>query len=143
MESNREPRGSPEPEKKTIRLRDHPAGTAALPLLRTKLQRPRLAPNLVPRPGLVERLNAGLDRRLTLVSAPAGFGKTTLLSEWLEQCPRPSAWLSLDERDGDPATFLTYFVAALRSIFRGAGRETLTLLQAPVAAARAGSSPRP
>jgi LuxR family transcriptional regulator, maltose regulon positive regulatory protein len=129
MESRTRSRGSTEPKKKIIRLQDRPAGTAP-PLLRTKLQRPRLVPNVVPRPHLVERLNAGLDRRLTLVCAPAGFGKTTLLSAWLEQCPRDSAWLSLDGRDAEPVVFLTYFIAALQTVFPGAAGETLASLQA-------------
>lgn len=77
------------------------------PLLTTKLYIPPLRPNLVPRPRLIQQLNEGLhlSRRLTLVSAPAGFGKTTLLSEWCEEAPSrewPLAWLSLDVGDGDP-----------------------------------------
>ena len=103
------------------------------PILQTKLQRPRLKSNLVHRPRLVNQLNRGLDRRLVLVSAPVGFGKTTLLSGWLEQCPYPGAWLSLDERDGSSlGTFLTYFVAALRSIFPESMSNTLALLEAPL-----------
>ncbi len=62
------------------------------------------------------RLNEGLHRKLTLISASAGFGKTTLVSEWLADCERPVAWLSLDEMDNDPSRFLTYFIAALQTI---------------------------
>lgn len=82
-----------------------------VPLLTTKLYIPPVRPNLVPRPRLIERLTAGLHRKLTLVSAPAGFGKTTLLSEWASQRisesanGRAVAWLSLDEGDNDPARF--------------------------------------
>ena len=72
------------------------------PLLKTKLFVPPARPELISRPRLIERLNEGLDRRLTLVSAPAGFGKTTLLSEWVAGAGRPVAWLSLDEGDNDP-----------------------------------------
>jgi LuxR family maltose regulon positive regulatory protein len=86
------------------------------PLLTTKLYVPPTRPRLVSRPRLIELLNAGLHRKLTLVSAPAGFGKTTLLSEWVAQCDRPVAWLSLDEGDNDVARFLAYLVAALRTI---------------------------
>ncbi len=86
------------------------------PLLTTKLYVPPTRSRLVSRPRLIELLNAGLHRKLTLVSAPAGFGKTTLLSEWVAQCDRPVAWLSLDEGDNDVARFLAYFVAALRTI---------------------------
>ena len=83
----------------------------ATPFLKTKLYIPPVRPELVPRPRLIERLNAGLHRKLTLVSAPAGSGKTTLLSEWASG--RPVAWLSLDEGDNDLIRFLTYLVAAL------------------------------
>ena len=73
------------------------------PLLTTKLYVPPRRPNVVLRSRLIERLNAGLHRKLTLISAPAGFGKTTLLSEWVAECERPVAWLSLDDGDNDPA----------------------------------------
>ena len=87
------------------------------PLLTTKLYIPPPRPNLVPRPHLVERLDESLrlGHKLTLVSAPAGFGKTTLLSEWIADCGRPIAWVSLDEGDNDPIRFLTYLVGALRT----------------------------
>jgi len=86
------------------------------PILATKLYMLPPRPRLVPRPRLIERLNEGLRRKLTLIPAPAGFGKTTLLSEWVAGCGRPTAWLSLDEGDNDPTRFLSYLVAALRSI---------------------------
>jgi LuxR family maltose regulon positive regulatory protein len=85
-------------------------------LLTTKLYIPPVRPELVPRPRLIERLNAGLHRKLTLISAPAGFGKTTLLSEWVAGCGRPVAWLSLAESDNDPTRFLAYFIAALQTL---------------------------
>jgi hypothetical protein len=88
----------------------------ATPLLEIKLYIPPTRAELVPRPRLLERLNAGLDRKLTLISAPAGFGRTTLLSEWVAACRRPVAWLSLDEGDNDPARFITYLIAALQSV---------------------------
>jgi len=77
-------------------------------LLRTKLYVPPLQPNLVPRPQLIDRLNQGLQlgRKLTLITAPAGFGKTTLVSEWVSGCERSAGWLSLDEGDNDPTHFL-------------------------------------
>src|SRR5438034_1853654 len=86
------------------------------PLLATKLYIPRLRPNVVSRPRLIERLNEGLHRKLTLIAAPAGFGKTTLVSAWVEGIERPAAWLSLDKGESDPTLFLTYFVAALQTI---------------------------
>ena len=86
------------------------------PLLATKLYRPRPSHDVVVRPRLVERLDQGLTRPLTLISAPAGFGKTTLLASWLNHLPLPSAWLTLDVHDDAPGPFLRYFVAALQRI---------------------------
>ena len=86
------------------------------PILATKLYIPPPRPKVVLRPRLIERLNEGLHRKLTLISAPAGFGKTTLVSEWVAGCERPAAWLSLDEGDNDPTRFLAYLVAALQTI---------------------------
>ena len=110
------------------------------PLLTTKLYIPPPRPALVPRPRLVERLNAGLDTacRLMLVSAPAGFGKTTLLSEWIysvetaeQTIPTLFAWLSLDKGDNDPTRFWAYVVAALREVRLDIGAAALTILQSP------------
>jgi len=103
----------------------------ATPLLKTKLYIPSVRPELVPRPRLIERLNAGLHRKLTLISAPAGFGKTTLLSEWIGGCDWPVAWLALDKGDNDPARFWAYLVAALQTIEERVGEEVLNALQAP------------
>ncbi len=86
------------------------------PILVTKLYKPSPRPNVVSRPRLIERLNEGLQRKLTLIAAPAGFGKTTLVSAWVAGCERPTAWLSLDAGDNDPARFLAYLVAALQTI---------------------------
>ena len=92
------------------------------PVLATKLFVPALRPQVIPRPRLIARLREGLrpGRKLTLISAPAGFGKTTLLSEWIADSRQRDAsvrvaWVSLDDGDNDPARFLTYLVAALRS----------------------------
>src|SRR5215467_13893909 len=87
-----------------------------MPLLATKLYLPPLRRKVVSRSRLFERLDAGLYGKLTLISAPAGFGKTTLLSAWLARCERQAAWLSLDAGDNDPARFLTYLVAAVQTI---------------------------
>lgn len=87
-------------------------------ILRAKLYRPRLSEALVERPRVLEPLNTHRRRPLTLVSAAAGYGKTTLVSSWLEASDFPSAWLSLDERDDDLVTFLTYFIADKQAIFR-------------------------
>ena len=102
-----------------------------MPLLATKLYTPQPRPKAVLRPRLVARLNEGLHHDLTLVSAGAGFGKTTLLSEWVAGCKRHVAWLSLDEGDKDPARFLAYLIAALQTIAPDIGRGVLGVLQAP------------
>ena len=102
-----------------------------IPLLKTKLYIPLARPELVSRPRLIERLNAGLHRKLTLISAPAGFGKTTLVSDWLRQLGVPAAWVSLDEGDNDPIRFLAYFVAALQTIAASISEGVLAVLQSP------------
>ena len=104
------------------------------PLLETKFHVPRRGRGLVARPRLAERLSRGADSALTLVSAPAGFGKTTLLAEWLAVVAsegRTVAWLSIDQRDNEPGVFWTYLVAALKTVAPGVGAEALTLLQSP------------
>ena len=119
-------------------------------LLQTKLYIPPQRPDLVSRPRLIERLNNGLQigHKLTLISAPAGFGKTTLVAEWVSQKAEgrsmkdesedPStfilhtslvAWVSLDENDNDPRRFLTYTVAAMQHIDVGLGAEAMNVLQ--------------
>lgn len=100
-------------------------------ILATKLYAPLHQPDAVRRPHLTERLNAGLHRKLTLVSAPAGFGKTTIVSEWISGCQRPAAWLSLDEADSDMTRFLTYLIAALQSVEPTIGRGVMNALQSP------------
>ncbi|MFC1922254.1 integrase core domain-containing protein [Chloroflexota bacterium] len=101
------------------------------PLILTKLNIPRVSGGLVTRPQLIKQLNDGLNRKLTLVCAPAGYGKTTLLSQWLADRLHPVSWLSLDENDNDPITFLSYFVAAVQTIFPAACQATLSMLEAP------------
>ncbi len=131
-----------------------------IPLLATKLYIPPPRPKAVPRPRLIERLNAGLrqeqgfGRKLTLISAPAGFGKSTLVSEWVNQRaeggrmkdeagepalqpsslnlhPSRVAWLSLDSGDNDPTRFLIYLIAALQTIAPQIGAGVLAVLQSP------------
>ncbi len=99
------------------------AGPAWQPdaLIRTKLYIPQVRPKRVPRQALLARLEAGLDRKLTLIAAPAGFGKTTLLSDWIAVGSRPVAWVSLDARDNDPLRFAAYVVAALGTLELGLG----------------------
>lgn len=106
-------------------------------VLATKLYAPPRRFTIVPRPRLIARLSAGLGqeqgqgRKLTLISAPAGFGKTSLLSEWMPTCRRPVAWLSLDEGDNDLTRFLVYVVAALRTVVPAIGEQLLAVLQDP------------
>jgi LuxR family transcriptional regulator, maltose regulon positive regulatory protein len=102
-------------------------------LLRTKLFIPRPRKNLVSRPRLVDRLNAGLDNKLTLIAAPAGFGKTTILSEWIQKSPCCVTWLSLDEGDNDPAQFWAYFIASLQGLHPDLGSKAFALIQSPQA----------
>lgn len=104
--------------------------TDTVPLIRTKLYRPRIVGDLVARPRLLQRLKERQGRPLTLVVAPAGFGKTTLVSSWLEVCDCPSAWLSLDESDDDLALFLTYLLAAIRTMFPDACQDTQAMVRA-------------
>ncbi len=103
------------------------------PVLATKLYVPLPRPKLVSRPRLIEQLNEGLRRAqtVTLISAAAGWGKTTLVSEWLAQCGRPAAWLSLDEGDNDPGRFLAYLAAALQTIAPKVGAGLMAVLQSP------------
>ncbi len=125
-----------------------------IPLLTTKLYIPPVRSELVPRPHLIEQLNAGLQHKLTLISAPAGFGKTTLLVEWLSRKdegegmkdesnqtdlhpssfilhPSKVAWLSLDADDNDPVRFFIYLIAALEAIQPDVGTDARALLQSP------------
>ena len=124
-------------------------------LLTTKLYVPPLRAQLIQRPRLVERLEEGLRQghRLTLISAPAGFGKTTLVTDWWHgrrdtAPPVALTWLSLDEHDNDPARFLTYLLAALQKIDPAIGQGTLAMVQAapppaPSSPARNQPSPPP
>jgi LuxR family maltose regulon positive regulatory protein len=100
-------------------------------LLLTKLYVPPPRSKVVLRPRLIERLNEGLSasRKLTLISAPAGFGKSTLVSEWLATCGHPVAWLSLDEGDNDPTRFLTYLIAALQTVAPETGKSVLAIFE--------------
>ena len=105
----------------------------SIPILATKLYTPSSRSKIVARPVLIEKLNDGLSagRKLTLISAPAGFGKTTLLNEWGDSCGRPVAWFSLDEGDSDPVRFLIYFVTALQTLRPNVGEGLLRILQSP------------
>ncbi|MGR3277324.1 LuxR C-terminal-related transcriptional regulator [Acaryochloris marina NIES-2412] len=101
-----------------------------IPLLETKLYLPKWRPGMVSRPRLLEHIQKG--RKLALVSAPAGFGKTTLLAEWVAAEPtRPVAWVSLDQSDNDPTVFWIYLITALQNIQPSLGERSLSLLQSP------------
>jgi LuxR family transcriptional regulator, maltose regulon positive regulatory protein len=101
---------------------------AEQPLLKTKLFIPRVPREMVPRLHLIKRLNQGKHTSLTMISAPPGFGKTTILAEWAVQSDTPVAWLSLDQNDNDPTRFLIYLSAAVRKVADEAGEEALVLL---------------
>ena len=104
-----------------------------MPILATKLYVPPSRSKIVLRPRLVERLNDGLSSgcKLSLISASAGFGKTTLVSEWVAVCGKPVAWLSLDEGDNDPARFISYLIKALQTIRGDIGEGLWATLQSP------------
>ena len=109
-------------------------GKALDPLVSTKLRPSQSRPRLVARPRLADRLDPETGRKLTLVSAPAGFGKTTLLGKWAQDRAgggHPVAWLSLDGGDNDPVGFLSYLVAALRTVEEGFGEAVLAALHSP------------
>ena len=109
-----------------------PVAAAPVPLLlATKLYLPRVRPDLVLRPHLFARLDEGLNGSLTLVCAPAGFGKTTLVATWVRHTGRPTAWLALDSGDNDLVVFLRYLVAALQSLAPQVGAGLAGLLQSP------------
>src|SRR5258706_1118025 len=123
------------------------------PLITTKLYIPATRADAVPRPRLIELLEQGLGRKLTLIAAPAGFGKTTLIADWIANCKLQiadydqsnsnlqstiynlqsikAAWLSLDDDDNDPVRFLTYLIAAVRTIDPAIGQTALAFLGAP------------
>src|SRR5215468_253198 len=109
----------------------------SIPILTTKLFVPPARPEWVPRQRLIKRLDQGLRRKLTLISAPAGYGKTTLITAWLHRLPERLninlrvAWLSLEEEDNDLARFLTYFLAALQRIDTHIGHGVMPLLDIP------------
>ena len=96
-------------------------------LISTKLHMPGARPGVVPRPHLVAELETGLQagRALSLVCAPAGFGKTTLIREWVAGSKLPVAWITVDEADDDPTTFLTYLIAALNQLDSRIGQAVL------------------
>ena len=106
-------------------------------LLKTKLTIPLIRRDLVSRPRLIDQLNSGLwqangfARKITLVSTPAGYGKTMLLSAWANQCPFPVTWISLDGADNDLTRFLSYLVGAMEKVKPGVGQSLLALLQSP------------
>ncbi len=100
-------------------------------MLLTKLHTPSTGKNFVHRPHLYEKLNEGLNRKLILVSAPAGFGKTSLISDWISQHKIAKAWISLDKGDNDPVGFVSYLVTGIQGIHKEFGHAALDLLKSP------------
>jgi LuxR family maltose regulon positive regulatory protein len=99
--------------------------------LKTKLHVPPLRSGWIARSRLVKQMDEGFERKLTLISAPAGFGKTTLLVDWVHRNKIPTAWFSVDKADNDPLHFLTYVILGLQTLKAGTGRAALTMLQSP------------
>jgi len=100
-------------------------------MIATKLHIPSTGVNFVHRSRLFEKLNKGLDRKLVLISAPAGFGKTTVVCDWISQSKIPTVWFSIDKRDNDPVEFLSYIIAGIQTIEKDFGHNSLKLLNAP------------
>jgi len=107
-----------------------PASADGLLLLGTKLRQPRLATDIVYRARLLSRLNDGCEGSLTLISAPAGYGKSTLAAQWAAASERPTAWVSLDEDDSDLRVFLSHVLAAIRPMLRPDPTQGESLLEA-------------
>jgi len=99
-----------------------------LPLLQTKTSIPPARQNRVERPRLIEKINAGMKRTFTLILAPAGFGKTTLIAEWARTADMPVAWLSLERSERISERFLSYFIHALQQISPQTGQTTQAML---------------
>lgn len=100
-------------------------------LLQTKLYAPEIQSDFVVRPHLIEKLESGTQRKLTVVTAPAGFGKTTLVMQWLSHIDHSISWLSLDENDNDMTRFLSYFVAAIQQSDPQIGHTLQELIRSP------------
>ena len=100
-------------------------------LLSTKLFAPSIRPDHVSRPRLIAQINTGLDKALILISAPAGYGKTTLVCSWLHETNTPNTWISLDEGDNDPIHFLQYLLTALQKVVPTIQAEMLSTLRGP------------
>src|SRR6516162_2889455 len=134
-----DPLGKRVPMTKVALIRGHPADVSGEPsLLATKFHIPHTAPTLVARPHLTQCINEGVQKKLTLLCAPAGFGKTSLLAEWCAGRTRHSdspaallAWVSLDAGENDPEQFWCYVLVALHRLAPPIGEEALLLLQSP------------
>ena len=100
-------------------------------MLLTKIHIPKTGENLVSRSNLFDKLNEGLKRKLILISAPAGFGKTTVISSWINQYKIPSAWFSINNNDNDIVEFLNYIISGIQCLKKDFGQSALKLLQSP------------
>src|SRR5512132_2136343 len=110
-------------------MRAHPVTELRPPLLKTKISVPRLPGEFIHRPRLTDRINQGVKVPLTLLIAPAGFGKTNLLIEWTRTTNLPVAWLTIDGDDNELSRFIRYVIGALQTVELGLGEEALDLLQ--------------
>ena len=100
-------------------------------MLLTKLHAPSVGKDLVHRSGLFDRLSEGLNLKLILFSAPAGFGKTTIISDWIKLNEIPTSWFSIDKGDNDPVVFLSYIISGIQNIWKEFGQSALELLKSP------------
>jgi len=116
--------------KKLLSEAEQTAETPSEPILKTKLHRPPISADIIPRVRLIEQLEEGRQRTMTLISAPAGYGKSIVASQWLEACGCPGAWLSLEESDNDLRVFLTYLLAAIEKVFPTVNLKTQSLVHA-------------
>ena len=98
-------------------------------MLLTKLHIPQPKENVVHRSALFEKLNEGFNRKLILISATAGYGKTTLISDWINHSKIPAAWYSVDDRDNDPHEFLSFIISGIQTIHKNTGTKSLDLLR--------------
>ena len=134
---SRERADMPLPQSSASRLHTHTlphmaiTGIHPMALMQTKLYRPRKRSDLISRARLLNRLNVGLSGNVTLISAPAGFGKTTLIAQWIQSIERPTAWLSLDEHDNEFRAFVQSLTAALQSALPDAFHGIGSLFEAP------------
>ncbi len=124
-------KGKIDPDFSSVSEKQEQSLSSSGPILATKIYIPPPKLKVVLRPHLIEQMNESMHCKLVLISAPPGFGKSTLASEWVASSERQTAWLSLDEGDNEPTRFLVYLISAMRTIAANIGERALSLLQSP------------